>query len=204
MGFLFSNIDPANKLEGYLVAISFIGIFATFGGAYLGAKISGEYAIKVQSKEREMIEREKKFVRNIYIIKYIRFNSIMFNKVVGIYISLENLVDNKEEINELYKSKGGKITFPDDNETMEIIELYDFICQLKEIVNNIINDEKCILADDKYTDALLRMKNASNNFLNTFKNKEIFDNDVDYLKYYLDELITTCKGIIREHDNFWD
>ncbi|PCF37861.1 hypothetical protein [Staphylococcus delphini] len=204
LGFILSNIDPANKLEGYLVAISFIGIFTTFGGAYLGAKISGEYAIKVQSKERELIEREKNFVRNIYIINYIRFNSVMFSKVKGVYITLENLIDSEEKINELYKSKGGKILFTDDNEAIEIIDLYDFIFKIKEIVDNIINDEKCILADDRYTDALIRIKSASNNFLNTFKNKKIFDNDVDYLRYYLEQLIITCKGIIKEHDNFWD
>ncbi|WP_182477794.1 YrzE family protein [Mammaliicoccus sciuri] len=50
-GFVLSNIDPDNKLEAYTIAISFIGIFATFGGAYLGAKISGENASKLAKKE---------------------------------------------------------------------------------------------------------------------------------------------------------
>lgn len=52
-GYILSNIEPENKLEGYAIAISFIGIFATFGGAYLGAKIAGENANKLLEKEYE-------------------------------------------------------------------------------------------------------------------------------------------------------
>ncbi|MES3642360.1 hypothetical protein ABFV69_11485 [Staphylococcus saprophyticus] len=50
VGYVLSNIDPKNKLQGYTIAISFVGIFATFGGAYLGAKISGENASKLSKK----------------------------------------------------------------------------------------------------------------------------------------------------------
>lgn len=41
IGYILSNIGHENKLEGYSVAINFFGIFATFGGAYVGAKIAG-------------------------------------------------------------------------------------------------------------------------------------------------------------------
>lgn len=51
IGYILSNIDPKNKLEGYTIAISFIGIFATFGGAYLGAKISANNALKIVERE---------------------------------------------------------------------------------------------------------------------------------------------------------
>lgn len=51
VGYILSNIGPENKLEGYTIAISFIGIFATFGGAYLGAKISANNALKIVEKE---------------------------------------------------------------------------------------------------------------------------------------------------------
>lgn len=49
--FVFSNIDPKNKLEVYTLAISFVGIFATFGGA--GAKISGKNAVEIMEIDRE-------------------------------------------------------------------------------------------------------------------------------------------------------
>ena len=52
VGYILSNIDPKNKLEGYTIAISFIGIFATFGGAYLGAKIAGDNARNIYEKQK--------------------------------------------------------------------------------------------------------------------------------------------------------
>ncbi|MEB8263399.1 hypothetical protein [Mammaliicoccus sciuri] len=61
-GFVLSNIDPNNKLEAYTLAISFVGIFATFGGAYLGAKIAGDNAIKLlnmQNKDKDKIVYRK-------------------------------------------------------------------------------------------------------------------------------------------------
>ncbi|MDU9349057.1 MULTISPECIES: hypothetical protein [Staphylococcus] len=66
IGYILSNIDPENKLEGYTIAISFIGIFATFGGAYLGAKIAGDNANKLLEKEYEkksIKDREKIKIR---------------------------------------------------------------------------------------------------------------------------------------------
>lgn len=52
-GFVFGNIDPKNKLEAYTLAISFVGIFATIIGAYLGAKISGDNAIEILEIDRK-------------------------------------------------------------------------------------------------------------------------------------------------------
>ncbi|MEB6320274.1 hypothetical protein MXM74_04950 [Staphylococcus xylosus] len=52
VGYILSNIDSKNKLEGYTIAISFIGIFATFGGAYLGARIAGEYTLNAVEKQK--------------------------------------------------------------------------------------------------------------------------------------------------------
>ncbi|MEB8067706.1 hypothetical protein [Mammaliicoccus fleurettii] len=52
-GFVLSNIDPNNKLEAYTLAISFVGIFATFGGAYLGAKISAKNAVEIVEIDRK-------------------------------------------------------------------------------------------------------------------------------------------------------
>lgn len=203
-GFVLSNIDPDNKLEGYVIAISFIGIFATFGGAYLGAKISGEYAIKVANKERELFKQEREFIRNVYIRKYIKFNSIMFSKVHGIFTVLKNLDVNVETINRLYSIEDATLTFPEDNKVIKIIELYDFIYEFNETITNIVNNEKCIVADDKYTDALLRIKTSSKRFLNTFKREELIGSDIQYLNYYLDELQNTCENILNEHDIFWD
>lgn len=202
-GFVLSSIDPNNKLEAYTLAISFVGIFATFGGAYLGARISGKYAIKVANKEREQFEQERRYIRNVYIEKYIRFNSIMFSKVLGIYTTLSNIVDNEEKIYNVYTFKEVSINFPDDNETVKVIGLYDYIYEFNNLITDIVYNEKCIVADDKYTDVLVRMKTTSQRFLNTFNRKEIVDYDFDKFKYYLEELMNTCKNINNEHNNFW-
>lgn len=202
-GFVLSNIDPDNKLEAYTLAISFAGIFTTFGGAYLGAKISGEYAINVANKEREEYKQEQKYIRNVYIIKYIEINSIMFSKVNGIYTKLRNIVNNEEVIYKVYNTKEITLNFPEDNETMKVIELHDFIYEFNNLITNIINNEKCIVAEAQYTDALLRIHISSKYFLNTFKPKEIVDYDFNEFKYYLEELMNTCDNINREYDNFW-
>lgn len=53
----FKDINKTDRIDIY---ISFIGIFATFGGAYLGAKISGIYTIK----SLKITEANKKKINN--------------------------------------------------------------------------------------------------------------------------------------------
>lgn len=53
----FKEINKTDRIDIY---ISFIGIFATFGGAYLGAKISGIYTIK----SLKITEANKKKINN--------------------------------------------------------------------------------------------------------------------------------------------
>ncbi|MGX0517471.1 hypothetical protein [Staphylococcus hominis] len=48
VGYLLNEASKSKDLQGFQVAISFLGIFATFGGAYLGAKISGDNARKLE------------------------------------------------------------------------------------------------------------------------------------------------------------
>ena len=38
VGYIISSVDPRHSITGYSIAISFVGIFSTFGGAYLGLK----------------------------------------------------------------------------------------------------------------------------------------------------------------------
>ncbi|MCJ0919860.1 hypothetical protein [Mammaliicoccus sciuri] len=66
-GFVLSSIDPNNKLEAYTLAISFVGIFATFGGAYLGAKVSANTAIRL-SRQDKNIENSIKILTILYEI----------------------------------------------------------------------------------------------------------------------------------------
>ena len=54
VGYILSNIETENKLEGYTISISFIGLFATFGGALVGALIAGRYSLKTVNEQRKM------------------------------------------------------------------------------------------------------------------------------------------------------
>ncbi|NQD97587.1 hypothetical protein [Staphylococcus xylosus] len=73
VGYILSNIDPKNKLEGYTIAISFIGIFATFGGAYLGARIAGEYTLNAVEKQNEKEQHSKNIkIRNKMTLSIVR------------------------------------------------------------------------------------------------------------------------------------
>ncbi|CDR66705.1 TPA: hypothetical protein OZE57_001713 [Staphylococcus aureus] len=56
VGYIISSVDPNHSITGYSIAISFVGVFATFGGAYLGAKISGNNALKIANRDIETSE----------------------------------------------------------------------------------------------------------------------------------------------------
>ncbi|PTI62284.1 hypothetical protein, partial [Staphylococcus xylosus] len=98
IGYILSNIDPENKLEGYTIAISFIGIFATFGGAYLGAKIAGDNASKLLEKEYE-----KKSIKDREKIK-IRL-SMSMDFIVKINDRIVNVYSMKRIASQLHKEK---------------------------------------------------------------------------------------------------
>lgn len=93
IGYVFSNINLKNKLEGYTIAISFIGIFATFGGAYLGAKISANTAIRL-SRQDKNIESSTKTLSILSEIDRLSKNLI------------EKIKDNKIALKILEQSSG--------------------------------------------------------------------------------------------------
>ncbi|WP_217983379.1 hypothetical protein [Staphylococcus nepalensis] len=88
VGYVLSNIDPKNKLQGYAIAISFIGIFATFGGAYFGAKISGENASKLSKKENMINDLRNTLQYNNKILD--KFNREGLSFELEIYLSDRN------------------------------------------------------------------------------------------------------------------
>lgn len=86
---IMQNIFHMELKDSLSIVIAFIGIFATFGGAYLGAKISGQYTLKSieeqykkQQDKVDYIARQKatlaiiKIEDNMEVISYILNNSI--------------------------------------------------------------------------------------------------------------------------------
>ncbi|QPW14177.1 hypothetical protein I7830_10970 [Mammaliicoccus sciuri] len=109
-GFVLSNIDPRNKLEAYTLAISFVGIFATFGGAYLGAKIAGNQSNKLFEKQMKIQsdkDRRKLIIRirlsMDYIVKFAHHISGYYsNQVLSnpIYLNKDEFLNVNYTIND--------------------------------------------------------------------------------------------------------
>lgn len=89
VGYVLSNIDPKNKLQGYTIAISFVGIFATFGGAYLGAKISGENASKLAKRESMINDLNRTMESNNKVLE--SFNTKGLKRNLDFYLNKDDL-----------------------------------------------------------------------------------------------------------------
>ncbi|CDR61306.1 hypothetical protein [Staphylococcus schweitzeri] len=98
VGYMISSVDSKHSITGYSIAISFLGIFSTFGGAYLGAKISGDNATKLLEKEYE-----KKSIKDREKIK-IRLRMSM-DFIVKINDRIVNNYSTKRIASRLYKEK---------------------------------------------------------------------------------------------------
>ncbi|RTX74374.1 hypothetical protein CD117_02920 [Mammaliicoccus sciuri] len=140
-GFVLSNIDPDNKLEAYTLAISFVGIFATFGGAYLGAKIAGENALNLKEKEIKY-ERKKEYIMkhhkmlsdleskgfNTIKQELNKWNNNLLNENEQVYACVLSIKEVLKQIKSIHNE----------------VEITDIICEnkFKEIQKNIETFEK--------------------------------------------------------------
>ncbi|WP_323709199.1 hypothetical protein [Mammaliicoccus sciuri] len=131
-GFVLSNIDPNNKLEAYTLAISFVGIFATFGGAYLGAKIAGQDAIKL-SNQQVLITYSNDLLKYLIKLEYIRQDI------------RKDITDNICKVIELKD---------DMSSEKELVTFYDYYSELLEIYLHIQMCNMYIGLDNKLIDNL--------------------------------------------------
>lgn len=116
-GYIIRSIDPNHSIEGYTIAISFLGIFSTFGGAYLGAKISGDNARKL-AKEESMISD---------LIRTNEYN----------YEVLENF-NNSKLRNDLDFFKHTKRI----NEYLDVSNLYSKVIDMNQEIKGILENDK--------------------------------------------------------------
>lgn len=135
--FIFNSFSNDGR-ESFVAAITFFSIFATFGGAYLGAKISGDNTLKLAKKERlidDLIKtsennseflRKNKFLRlkkqldTCFIDKKIE-NSWDLNKY------RRNLINLERNFNDLLKNT--------NLNNLSNIIAYEYIELLKSIKN---------------------------------------------------------------------
>lgn len=159
IGYILSNVDPENKLEGYTIAISFIGIFATFGGAYLGAKISGENSKEIFKKDLKLRNIENNITGNIAVLKNIEKikteidenNKLNDNNETNKYYIQSNFLDSSKHIEEMDKIaeeiKDQHIDKASLIINIDFDGLYENIKALKKIKNDLfeykLREEMC-------------------------------------------------------------
>lgn len=121
--------------ETLIIILTFIGLFATFGGAYIGAKISGDKALEISNEDKAgKIEHIKK--------KYILYLSNFKDIVVRLrpdYTFYHEAVHSKpvfiiDDIKELFESH--------DND----------LIKLKENLNDLFFDSDLYYFEKKYED----------------------------------------------------
>ena len=75
VGYIISYVDPKHSITGYSIAISFVGVFATFGGAYLGAKVSGDNSRKLYEYQKN--EKNKQIINKLEIAASIKMIKVL-------------------------------------------------------------------------------------------------------------------------------
>lgn len=159
VGYVLSNIDPKNKLQGYTIAISFVGIFATFGGAYLGAKISGENATKLAKRESMINDLNRTMESNNKVLE--SFNTKGLKRNLDFY-SNKNDLKNTFDVNNFminffdFKEMFRQFKMNNDFESTFPLLSYDF----KELETRIeyLGNElwKCISEINSYLNILIK------------------------------------------------
>lgn len=169
VGYVLSNIDPKNKLQGYTIAISFIGIFATFGGAYLGAKISGENASKLAKRESMINDLNRTMESNNKVLENFKIKGL--KRALDMYTNksdLENTFDvNNFIINYfVFKEMFRHFKMNNDFESTFPLLSYDF----KELETRI----------DDLGKELWKYNNQINRFLNNLIKEYGYSNHTIY------------------------
>lgn len=144
--FYILNFFNEKSLEVIKVCISFIAIFATFGGAYFGAKLAANNALNL--KEREMSNERKKD----YFIKhndmFIELENMNFNSILSElhkwndrllkdkdldWSHFSEIIRNLDEIERIIKN----VHFSDrifESKFCEVAKNIDYINLQKEII----------------------------------------------------------------------
>lgn len=98
--FIFNKFSSDGR-ESFIAAITFFGIFATFGGAYLGAKKSGDNTLKLAKKERLIDDLIKTSESNS---EFLRKNKFLMLKKQLDTCFIDNKIENGWDLNKYRRS----------------------------------------------------------------------------------------------------
>ncbi|WP_239719999.1 MULTISPECIES: hypothetical protein [unclassified Mammaliicoccus] len=156
-------VDSENLYKTLIIIISFVGIFATFGGAYLGAKIAGDNARDLYEHQKNQKNYEEKskveLLTSIKLIELLNHSKIFENDIELLYVE-EN---DKRDFKEITEKSVTNINDLIDGYAKPIIELLED----KDIFNGTVGLYK----------SLLQMFNDCNRMKQHLKVINIYDKD---------------------------
>lgn len=163
VGYIISYVDPKHSITGYSIAISFVGVFATFGGAFLGAKISGENANNLAKKENMINDLRSTLHYNNRILDEfnnkglpikceLNLNTRNFHDVLDINICHMRVMELKSEYDSFVKTNNFENLFPLLSYQFDVLttKLIDFQDCSFESINKINKQLHNILSQKGY------------------------------------------------------
>lgn len=192
--FIFNSFSNDGR-ESFVAAITFFSVFATFGGAYLGAKISGESALKLKEKELYFLSKKEYIENNSKMLVDLEKNGFNLCKT-DLQKMIENLSNEKEEI--YFYVKEIKIIFEIVKDIENKVDFTDKLCEqkIREALKHIdhFNSDKWIsnINDQLDREAIIRinyhLKDYRSSILKKAKKVEYILSSIP--KYEINELET--------------
>lgn len=156
LGCLALKFGHENSFE---IALLFLGLFATFGGAYWGAKISGENSKEIFKKDLKLRNIENNITANIGVLKNIEKikieidenNKLNDNNETKKYYIQSNFLETSNHIEKMYKIAEEIVDHHIDKASLiiniDFDSLYENIKELKEVKDNLfeykLREEMC-------------------------------------------------------------
>ncbi|AGZ24765.1 hypothetical protein STP1_0454 [Staphylococcus pasteuri SP1] len=194
VGYIISYVDPKHSITGYSIAISFVGVFATFGGAYLGAKVSGDNSRKLYEYQKN--EKNKQIINKLEIAASIKMIKVLNHSNIA-----------KESRLNLYVA-------PEDNRTYDeimssgIMETLDLIDGYANPIIELLEDREIYEGSPNLYRSLLKMFNECNRMnyhINQIDIKdksgrlpEDFNNLSEDERDYLQDTVHEYRGYVRK------
>lgn len=186
-------IDKKDVAGSITAGITFVGLFATFGGAYLGAKLSGEYATKTMKEQIIMSDLKEKSDDNIkFLNEFSTLNDrYIFKQPLNFSTQLSNYYLTISPIKSYYNELMKLMMLDLKNSQMISFPFEIFVDEYRNIIKNITNIERecrLIIECDVYKEVLsenpkYNIKISDESMIRVFsstkdENKVILDYDV--------------------------
>lgn len=185
--------------------IAFWGLFATFGGAYLGAKVSSDKAIKLNDYNNKRENVKFKYERNIEFERLIKSQHFFFNEELPQAINNHKKIDDEQrEIDIILNNVGqlSELSFK-ENEAIKNSEfnikywkqrfnddfdkLIEFITTLKK--------ERFYKIDSNYRESIGEIERLYQYYLYLSEIKNSEDDSSSDIYFFLENTIERFKGI---------